>query len=57
MHAFWPAQTVPREQPADDGAVWSQRFNCEHHAGVSKGGLADLLEGGVIARVSFQVCF
>jgi hypothetical protein len=42
MHAFRPTQTVPREQPANDGAVRSQRFNCEHDAGVSKSGLAGL---------------
>lgn len=35
MHAFWPSQAVSREQLADDGAVRSQRFDCEHHAGVS----------------------
>lgn len=37
MHASWPAQAVPGEQPADDGAVGSQGVHCEHHAGVSGG--------------------
>lgn len=45
LHAIRPAQTVPGEQLTDDGAVWSQRFNCEHHAGVNKGGLAALPVG------------
>lgn len=57
MHAFWPAQTVPGEQLADDGAVWSQGFDGEHHAGASEGGLAGLPEGAVIARGSVQIRF
>ena len=57
MHAIWPAQTVPRQQLADDGAVWSQRFNCEHHAGVSKGGPAGLPEGWGDGRRQFADFF
>lgn len=37
MHALWPLQAVSREQLADDGSVRSERFDCEHHAGVSTG--------------------
>lgn len=57
MHALRPTQTVPREQSADDGTVWSQRFNSEHHAGVSKGRLAAWQKAGVVVGGTFQICF
>lgn len=57
MHAFRPAQTVPGEQLADDGAVWSQGFDGEHHAGAGRGGPAGLPEGAGIARGCFRFVF
>lgn len=57
MHALRSAQTVPREQSADDGAVWGQRFDSEHHAGVSKGGLAAWQKAGVVVGGTLQICF
>lgn len=58
MHAFWPAQAVPGEQLADDGAVGSQGFNREHDAGVSRGSSASLQRAvGYWQGTGFRVIF
>lgn len=57
MYAFWLAQTVPREQPADDGAVGSQRVNREHDASMNQSSLHSLPEGWADVGVQLSGSF